>query len=82
MKTILASILILLMAGCSVKISYTSLDGTNLVYQRVGFNQQITGFELKKDKDGAMKVKFQGQKSDGTEFAEVINNAISRIPVK
>lgn len=68
-------------AGC-VNISYLSPAGESFNYNRLG-TQKISGFQIIKDKDGLIKVKFDTQEgTEGkifTDLAEAIKN-LSSIP--
>lgn len=69
-------------AGC-VNISYLSPSGESFNYNRLG-TQKISGFQIIKDKDGLIEVKFDTQ--EGTEgkvlsdLTEAIKNFSTKVP--
>lgn len=79
MRKTIIGIVLLAITGCA-SVKYTSKDGETFTYRRLGI-QKIQGFDMKKDKDGLVKIAFDNQEGSTGDIAETMKN-ISEILVK
>ncbi len=76
---IVGMVILGLSSGCA-SVKYTSKDGDTFTYRRLGI-QKIQGFDMKKDKDGLIKIAFDNQEGSTGDITETLKN-ISEVLVK
>lgn len=70
-------VFVFVVAGC-VNIGYYSSGGEKIKYSRFLGKQEISGFELEKDKD-TLKVKFNKQSGDSTDVTSAMRDAATTL---